>query len=510
MTIRDRLILWYSGLLAIIIVVFGTVLFGVTRWVLVSSVDNTLVQTADQVVFNSRAYMIPEFGSPSLRMELPELDIFRASGVVVQIWEYDDTNDAYRLVGKSTNLTDYQTPIDASALRIESSLFQPVNAPAINLYSNVLFERGNWRVLTRPIRIWGDAKIIIQSATPFESVNQASNGLVAIMVISMGVALLGSIGLGMMLSNRALAPINRITSAAANIVATQDLKTRLDWDGPLDELGRLTAVFNQMMERLEHLFSVQQRFVGDVSHELRTPLTAIQGHLELIQRYGVDADSLEAIDSEAKRMSRMVKDLLLLAKADYGGLSIERMPLDLDTLIMELLKDSKILAKDRDLSIKMGDFQPVRIEGDADRLKQLFLNLVSNAIKFTPDGGTITLNLRKSPTDAVIEVADTGIGIAQDDVKRIFDRFFQADSSRMRDTRTGEGVGLGLSIVKWIAAAHGGTIHVKSHLNKGTTFIVRIPHLDQPPPTSSSAVTRPRLTLPSGAVRRIRRGGNKG
>ena len=174
------------------------------------------------------------------------------------------------------------------------------------------------------------SRVVIQAATSFEAVNQASQGLLVIIVIASGAALVGSMILGWMLANRVLKPIADITRSAAQITAADDLKTRLEWNGPADEMGRLISVFNSAMARLEHLFMVQQRFVADVSHELRTPLTAIRGNVELIKRYGMDDKSLEAIDDEVGRMSRMVNDLLLLARADNGELKLNIAPLDLD------------------------------------------------------------------------------------------------------------------------------------------------------------------------------------
>jgi signal transduction histidine kinase len=310
------------------------------------------------------------------------------------------------------------------------------------------------------------------------------------------IALLGSIALGWGLANRALKPIGDITRAASQIARTEDLSTRLPWNGPMDELGLLTSVFNHMMNRLEHLFSVQKRFVADVSHELRTPLTAIRGHLELIKRYGMDAESLEACESEVERMSRLVTDLLLLAKADYGGLTLNLEPLDLDTIVSEVFREARVLAKDRNLKLTVREFEPVRVNGDADRLKQLMLNLISNALKFTPDGGEIAINLHKNLRTAVIEVQDTGVGISKEDMQRVFDRFFQTDSSRVRGVAgRGEGVGLGLSIAKWIAKAHGGQITVTSEVGVGTTFSVVIPHLEDPSDITNAQVTRPRMRL---------------
>ena len=493
MTIRNKLILWYSGLLAVIIIVFGIALFSLTRWVLVNSVDVTLDETANQVLKNSRALPLRQFGSEyGIGILLPELDVFRASGVVVQVWEL---GDAPRLAGASSNLGSYDQPIDPASLDYEQTLYLTEADGEFpgSLYSNVRVNDGEWRVLTRPIEVWG-RRIVIQTATPFDTVTEAGRGLLIMIIISTVIALIGSVGLGMVLANRALKPIDNLTQAAARITAADDLKTRLKWDGPQDELGRLTSIFNQTMERLEHLFSVQQRFVADVSHELRTPLTAISGHLELIKRYGMDPESLDAIESETQRMSRLVSDLLLLAKADYGGLKLERQPLDLDTIVSEVYRESRVLLTDRDLKFTIDAFEPVRINGDADRLKQLLLNLVSNAIKFTPDGGRVVMSLRKSGGDALLDVQDTGIGMEAEDARRIFDRFYQADSSRVRHHKS-EGSGLGLSIAKWIAEAHDGSISVESEPGVGTTFTVRIPHIDTVLTTESHAITRPRLGL---------------
>jgi signal transduction histidine kinase len=490
MTIRLKLILWFSGLLAIIIVVFGLTMFAVTRWVLVNSVDLTLLETVDQVWRNSNAALVGEFGSPSgIVIQLPELDVFRASSVVVQVW--DMSEDTPRLARASSNLEAYNRPLDERMLLQEADhQFPPHESPV--LYSNVRLNSREWRVLTRPIDVWGK-RIVIQTATSMETVNQAGRGILLLILGSMIVAMFGSALVGMYLSHRALQPIKAITHAAARIATSDDLKTRLPWDGPMDELGRLTSVFNTMMERLEHLFSVQQRFVADVSHELRTPLTAIRGHLDLIKRYGMDPASFDAIESEVERMQRMVSDLLLLARADYGGLTLTLTPLDVDVVLTEAYRQGRALIKDRQLKLTIQDFEPVRVNGDADRLKQVLLNLISNAIKFTPDGGAITLNLRKQGDYAVIEVKDTGIGISPEDQKRVFDRFFQAEESRARDQGK-SGVGLGLSIAKWIVEAHHGHIRVESEPGSGSTFIVEIPHIEERA-VSPTAVTRPRLGL---------------
>jgi signal transduction histidine kinase len=371
------------------------------------------------------------------------------------------------LLDISANLGDWHHPLDETALGSDQPRF-----------SNININGREMRVLTRPLTAQGKLYANVQAVALLDTVNEAREKLLLVMVSSAFVGVLGSIILGMWLSRKALRPIESITQAASKIAQADDLSTRLEWDGPMDELGRLTKVFNGMMERLQDLFSVQQRFVADVSHELRTPLTAIRGNLDLIKRYGVDDESLEAIESEAERMSRMVNDLLLLARADYGGLTLELEPVDLDTIVIEAHQQAKILAKDRDLVISIGHFEPVRVEGHTDRLKQLLLNLLGNAIKFTPDGGRITLSLRQTDGKAILQVKDTGIGISPADTKHIFDRFYQADKSRFR---MGDSSGLGLAIVKWIVEAHHGTVSVESELGKGSTFTVEIPAINNMP-----------------------------
>lgn len=496
MTFRTRLIVWYSGLLAAVLLVFGIALVSVTRWVLTYTLDNTLARTSDQLIADSTAYAIGEFGPPeSLILRLPEEKVL-APGVAVQVWDVNDLSNP-RLVIQSSVLASYSEPLDAVALTQEAHLLAAAYNPMTPLISETRVESEPWRVQTTMLPVYG-RMYVLQTGTSMQMVSSVSQGLIAIIGIELIIALIGSLALGWALTDRLLGRIDVITEAAGRVSASEDLKMRLPYDGPMDEIGRLTAVFNQMMCRLEHLFGVQQRFVGDVSHELRTPLTAIRGHLDLIHRYGMDAESMEAIESETARMSRMVNDLLLLAKADYGGLTLSLREVDLDELVTEVYRSARGLIKERDLKIAIGDYEPVRVQGDPDRLTQLLLNLISNAIKFTPDGGEITINLRRTSTEAVLEVSDTGIGIDEDDQKRVFDRLYQADSSRARGDGMGRGggVGLGLSIAKWIAEAHHGRITVQSAVGAGTTFTVYLPLLEPAPQgTRHDAVTRPRLGL---------------
>jgi signal transduction histidine kinase len=478
MTIRTKLILWYSGLLTFIIIPFGVIVFLFTRWTLVSAIDSTLNETASQVISNSRAFPVGEFASPeSVNVRLPPLDVFRASGVYVQVW--DISGDTPQFAAASQNISDLNIPLDPDALTLSEANF-----------NNVVFGDNALRVLTRPVVLPNGIVIVsVQVGASLQTVNESVDRVLTMLMVAMGMSIVGSVVVGLLLADRALKPIDDVIQTAALIAETDDLTTRLDWRGPMDEIGRLTSVFNVMMERLEHLFGVQQRFVADVSHELRTPLTAIRGNLELAERYGMDDEMQEAVASEVGRMARMVDDLLLLARADYGGMHLDLGPLDLDTVVSNAYREAKAIvhARGDDLTVEMGRFEPTRVSGNADRLKQLLLNLVGNAVKFTPPGGKIKLSLSEEGDYAVMRVSDTGIGIAAEDVPLIFDRFYQAESSRANSEKD-VGTGLGLSICKWIAEAHAGKIRVESHVWRGTTFTILIPRLDYTAPTRTNMV----------------------
>lgn len=482
MTIRKRLTLWYAGLLITIIVLFTAITFGVMRMTMINNIDSALQETASLIAQNSRQRQVPTFGGMvRIEIDLAPLDLFRASNVYVQAWEMVDGEPVFK--DNSPNVASLDVPLDPDALGTPHAHYSNVNIQGIDL-----------RVLTTPIFLGDRVVGNLQVAGDLATVNQATDVLLVVMLISMGVAIIGSFLLSMWFSYQALKPIEGITDAASRIAGTNDLSTRLDWKGPQDELGRLTSVFNQMMGRIEHLFSVQQRFVADISHELRTPLTAIRGNVEMVRRYGADDESLEAIEDEAERMSRLVNDLLMLARADYGGIEVDLYPLDLDTVALEAFQQCKILVKDRDLKLTMRQFEPVRIKGNSDRIKQLIYNLVSNAVKFTPDGGEIELGVEVLGHRALLWIKDTGIGIDEDDLSRIFDRFYQTEPSR---THTGGGFGLGLSIAKWIVEAHNARIDVHSQRNIGTTFTITFA-VHNPNPGNGSAhnqPTRPRLPI---------------
>ncbi len=479
MSIRLRLTLTYSALLALFLLLFGGIVVSVLHWVLLDSIDRTLDETVNEVLQNIQGprleFSLPEM-EPRLRYYLADpLDLFRASSVVfVQLWDPDGV-----LIDNSTNLGSFRDPLDPQALDA-----------AQETRRNVTVGRTPLRVLTRPVVLSGRLLGRVQVGVSLATVQEAENYVVVVMLVAGVFALSASLLVGWALLERALRPIESIAEVASQIATGDDLSRRIPYRGPPDELGQLTSVFNDTLARLEQLFNAQRRFVADVSHELRTPLTVIQGNLDIIRRYGADRDSLEAIDSESRRMTRMVGDLLLLAQADAGELPLVKQNLELDTLVLEVYEQARVLSEGR-VQVVLGKFEPVRVHGDPDRLKQLLLNLVSNALKYTPPEGTVTLAVWPHNGHALVSVADTGEGIPEEDLPHIFDRFYRVDKARAR--RQG-GVGLGLSIAHWIATAHGGRIIVHSRLGVGTTFTVHLPALAPPP--ESMVETRPVIRLP--------------
>ena len=285
--------------------------------------------------------------------------------------------------------------------------------------------------------------------------------------------------IGSWIARRALAPVDQITNEVREITDGRSLHRRLPSTMVKDELGRLADTLNQMMDRLERSFSALRRFTADASHELKTPLTVLRAGVErAITTPRLPQESLESLEEvlqEINRMTELVDTLLTLARADEGTVGLHREPVDLRQLVEETRETGDLLAEDAGVTMKVeAPLEPVVVAVDASRIRQLVLNLLTNAVKYTPSGGRVTLWLERDDGRVKLGVSDTGIGIASGDLPHVFDRFWRADTAR---TRTSErpGVGLGLAICKWIAEAHGGSIDVQSRPGRGTTFTVTLP-----------------------------------
>jgi heavy metal sensor kinase len=290
------------------------------------------------------------------------------------------------------------------------------------------------------------------------------------------VLLLASAG-GYFLARKNLAPITSMNRQTQRITAER-LSSRLDVDNSRDELGQLAITINDLLARLEVSFTEQQRFVADASHELRTPLAVLRGETEVALSKTRSLDeyehSLTLIKEEAERLTRIVEDLFLLARQPIDApINLIKEPLSLNELVAECVRAAQVLAQQKDLCLKSAsDSMPVMFEGDDELLRRMLLNLLDNAVKYTPEGGEILVQLAAQNGNAVIKVHDTGIGIPLDDQERIFDRFYRVDKAR---SRAQGGAGLGLSIVRWIVEIHRGKIAIQSEPGKGSVFSVELP-----------------------------------
>jgi signal transduction histidine kinase len=268
--------------------------------------------------------------------------------------------------------------------------------------------------------------------------------------------------------------VDKIAQTAREI-EENDLSQRINVN-TRDELGRLAATLNEMIGRLEKAFQRQKQFTSDASHELRTPLAVIEAESSLVlQKERPPSDyrqSLETISQEATQMSSLIEQLLTLARADSGKEQWNFAEVSLSKLITNLSTDVEVLCEEKGLSFQLGQTQDLVVKGDEARLRGLFMNLLDNAIRYTPAPGTISVSLRREGQMAVAAVKDTGVGIPPEDIPFIFERFYRVDKSR---SRAEGGTGLGLAICKHIAEAHEGKIEVRSQVGAGSTFSVWLP-----------------------------------
>jgi heavy metal sensor kinase len=291
------------------------------------------------------------------------------------------------------------------------------------------------------------------------------------------VLLLASVG-GYFLARKSLSPIASMNQQT-QLITAQRLSLRLDVSNPRDELGALATTINELLTRLETSFKEQQRFIADASHELRTPLAVLRGETEvaLSKPRTVDEyqESLSLIKDEAERLSRIVEDLFILARQPIDApAALTKESLSLSEVVRDCTRAAQVLAVRKGVRLKtdQNDSQTIVLNGDDELLKRMMLNLLDNAVKYTPEGGEISVELARRNGHARIVVRDTGIGIAEPEQLHVFDRFYRVDNARSRALG---GAGLGLSIVRWIVEAHGGNIGLESAPGKGSKFIVELP-----------------------------------
>jgi len=335
--------------------------------------------------------------------------------------------------------------------------------------------RRPFRFISTPLFLDGRLTYIIQMGTHLKFVRKSlSNFKSNILVVMPILLILGSLG-GWFLARKSLSPIGYIASKAKSITS-KNLSERLIQRGTEDEMDDLIRTINDMIARLEDSFKRMAEFTADASHELKTPICAMKGEAEVLLSKARSAeeyqDGLVHFIERFDQLNRMINDLILLSKSDSSQVDLDMGPLRLDLLIKDIGDLFQVLAEQKNIALNIDLFQETVVMGDKLRLQQLFANLIGNAVKFTPEGGSIQIRLEENMDFVKVKVTDTGVGIPEEEQESIFKRFYRVDKSRSKETG---GVGLGLSIAEWIVHAHRGRIEVDSELNKGSTFTVYLP-----------------------------------
>jgi signal transduction histidine kinase len=471
MSIRLRLALWYGLLFTLVLFLVAVFSYAIHERGQYDDIDRVLVVSVQHAASEATTTT----NGPHLVQERSSLEIalrlYSSSGVLLE--STSDTNGLPSLDPRQV-LRDPAGPAFDPVAQLAPPLVAQVPILSGGAFGLLNAQGQHWRVYVLPIQQAGNVSGYIEAITPLGRVDALIQTFrLTLILLSTGGLLLALVG-SWFVASRALRPIARLAQTAQTITLSHDLSRRVDDLAHQDELGRLAITFNEMLHSIETAYQAEKRFVADASHELRAPLTAIQGNLDLLNRHpGMSevehAETLTEVTREANRLSRLVADLLALARAD-AGIVLNRCPLDLDAVILEAYRTARQLAHGQ--QFVLDPFEPTVIEGNEDRLKQLLVILLDNALKYTPADGRVTLGLRRHDRDVEIIVRDTGIGISAEDLPHVFERFYRADPARSRDPG---GTGLGLSIAQWIVEQHEGTITLESQPEEGTTVIVRMP-----------------------------------
>ncbi len=472
MSIRLRLALYYGALFAVILLLvmfFGYAIHARSEY---DDLDRALVVSAGHAAAEAATVA----GGPQLVQGRSDLEIalrlYNSSGVL------QDSSLGTETLPSIEPQAVLQTPAgpayDAITQLVPPIMSSPVIRDPSGAFGLLTTPEQRWRVYVVPLDRGGTNAGYIETLTPLGHIDDSIQAFRILLPVLWLTSLIVALVTSWAIAGRALRPIARMTQTARTITLSHDLSSRIESPPHLDELGRLAKTFNEMLLSIETAYRAQQRFISDASHELRAPLTAIQGNLELLRRHRAlpEADREEAlteVERESTRLSRLVADLLVLARAD-AGVSLKRCPVDLDAIVLEAYKEARHLSQGQTLTLD--PFEPARVEGEEDRLKQLVLILLDNAFKYTPVNGQVTLGLHRRDTDVEIVVRDTGVGIAPEDLPLVFERFYRADPARSRDPG---GTGLGLPIARWIVDQHEGEIKLESQPGQGITAIVQLP-----------------------------------
>ncbi len=457
-SIRFRLTVWYAGLLAGLLLLFcASTYFGLRQylhWSMKESLRNQARQIGENFLVD-----VQNSGEQYL---------------------IDEVNEHYapELNNRFVRVTRADGSVLYASGKPREAGFDPSSLPALTNFDNresVREEHRELLIYGLPFTARDGRRFLIEVGAPFEQLEDVLHGLLIALALGLPLMVILAISGGWLLMRRALQPVDEITQSAEQITS-RNLSRRLPVANTGDELERLSLALNRMIARLDESFQYIRRFTADASHELRTPLTVLRGELEAIaQRPRLDDDAGATIGSsleETERLSGIVESLLAISRLDAGEARMERARINFAELAVGTAEQMRLLAEDKSIALSCEANVRVEVEGDSARLKQVIVNLLDNAIKYTPEGGNVRLRISAVDSKAVLEVEDNGVGIPDQALLHVFERFYRVDKARSRQMG---GVGLGLAIVKSIVSAHDGEIAVESTEGNGSSFRVTLP-----------------------------------
>lgn len=482
-SVRVRLTFWYGGLLALVLIVLAGLSYFLYRHNTMERTDSYMTELSDSFVTTFNAELPDQTGPNRLKGAALQSMIehrFRGSLFVI----LDSAGDR---VADSSELPDSSPAKEKlNAAVLDSSQFQELaRLPASSLPAFRTFDspNGGLRAYARNLTVASQPYrlLLLQSLhTQHEMLEDIRSIFFSVIPLVLLLACLG----GYFLARKSLAPVVAMASQARGMGADH-LQDRLAVANPRDELGQLARSFNELLDRLEDSFERQRRFIADASHELRTPVAILRGETEvtLSRSDRTPAEYREALailNSESQRLSHTIEDLFTLTRADAGQLPLNLRDVYLDELASDLLRQSRSLAFAKNITLSGTIVPDLLAHADEALLRRMILNLLDNAIKHTPPGGTVCLDLKKQEDSFVLSISDTGPGIPADLQQKIFERFFRVDKARSRgETDTG-GAGLGLAIARWIAEAHQGRLELTRSDPSGSTFSAFLPAAQTP------------------------------
>jgi two-component system OmpR family sensor kinase len=485
-TIRRRLTFWYTVALTVTVVGFGTLLYLERRQSSLRELDQRLLLEADLAdrwlteSYNVLGRIVTTAGAR------PSLD----PGISAYLEAIRDYLIVVDTTGGVLALSEVGRELSAADIQLLTSMLDSLRLPKMSGTLDLSAPAGTVRYLA--VRMEGAGPEVggVLVATSVSRVAFGPAALLRSMLLIAPVILIGAIVVGHWLAGTSLRPVQGIMDEVEAISDGRSLHRRLPVPMSGDEMARLALTVNGMLSRLEQSFASLHRFTADASHELKTPLMVLRAGVErALVHPGVPPEILQSLDetlAQINQMSEMVENLLTLARADEGRAPLAVEESDLRELLGDVAETAGMLGETAGIAVR-ADIPEHRVllAVDRHRIREMLLNLVTNAIKYTPQGGSVGLGLGEEDGAVVITVRDSGIGIAPGDLPHIFERFWRADPAR---SRTGDrpGTGLGLAITKWIAEAHGGHITVQSRPGRGTVFVVRLPKTPDREPTPAA------------------------